>query len=307
MRIAITGGTGFVGTRLVQKLSDVGHQIIVFTRNQQRGERVFPKRAFPQVEIVGYDPMQRGSWQEKVATSEAVVNLAGAGIADEPWTPQRKQEILDSRIKTTQYIVEAIQKATTPPKVLVNASAVGYYGTSETATFDENSNAGDDFLASVCQKWEAAAKEVQTTNTRLVILRFGIVLGSGGALGKMLTPFRLFAGGPLGTGQQWFSWIHIDDLVNLIQRAIESADYQGIYNATAPNPVRMSEFCENLGEVMNRPSWLPVPEFALKLLLGEAAQAVLEGQKVLPKRTQEQDFRYQYPTVKPALADIVQE
>jgi hypothetical protein len=305
MKIAITGGTGFVGTQLVQKLSEAGHHIVVLTRNQQRGERVFPKKVFPKVKIVGYDPMQAGAWQEQIAASEAVINLAGAGIADEPWTPERKEEILDSRLKTTQYLVEAIQKAETKPKVLVNASAVGYYGTSETATFDETSPSGDDFLASVCQKWEAAAKAVEETETRLVILRFGIVLGEGGALGKMLTPFRLFAGGPIGTGQQWFSWIHIDDLVNLIQTAIDSPDYQGIYNATAPNPVRMSELCEKLGEVMQRPSWLPVPEFALKLLLGEAAQAVLEGQKVLPKRTQEQGFTYQYPTVKPALANIV--
>ncbi|MDR9403276.1 MAG: TIGR01777 family oxidoreductase [Halothece sp. Uz-M2-17] len=307
MKIAITGGTGFVGTRLVQKLANLGHSIVVLTRNQQRGERVFPKKVFPKVEVVQYDPMQGGSWQEKIAESEAVVNLAGAGIADQPWTPERKQEILDSRIKTTQSIVEAIQKAETKPKVLVNASAVGYYGTSETVTFDESSNSGNDFLASVCQKWESAAQEVEKADTRLVIFRFGIVLGEGGALGKMLTPFRLFAGGPLGSGKQWFSWIHIDDLVNLIQTAIDSPDYQGIYNATAPNPVRMSELCENLGEVMHRPSWLPVPELALKLLLGEAAQAILEGQKVLPKRTQEQGFTYQYPTVKPALANIVKQ
>ncbi|MFB6275952.1 MAG: TIGR01777 family oxidoreductase [Halothece sp.] len=307
MKIAITGGTGFVGTRLVQKLTDAGHNIVVFTRDQKRGEKVFPKKGFPQVEIVEYNPLQPGSWQNTIAASQAIVNLAGAGIADQPWTPERKQEILDSRIETTKHIVEAIQQAQTKPQVLVNASAVGYYGTSETATFDESSNPGDDFLASVCQKWEATAKEVENTETRLVILRFGIVLGEGGALGKMLTPFRFFAGGPLGTGKQWFSWIHIDDLVNLIQQAIHSSAYQGVYNATAPNPVRMSELCENLGEVMNRPSWLPVPEFALKLLLGEAAQAVLEGQQVLPKRTQEQGFTYQYPTVKPALADIVQQ
>ncbi|MFP4693977.1 MAG: TIGR01777 family oxidoreductase [Halothece sp.] len=305
MKIALTGGTGFVGTGLVQKLSEAGHSITVFTRNKQQGEKIFPKKAFPQVEIIEYNPLEMGAWQEKIATSQAIVNLAGAGIADQPWTPERKQEILDSRIKTTSNIVKAIANASQPPQVLVNASAVGYYGTSETATFDESSDSGDDFLASVCQQWEATAKEVEGSQTRLVILRFGIVLGNGGALGKMLTPFRLFAGGPLGTGKQWFSWIHIDDLVNLIIEAINSNQYQGIYNATAPNPVRMSELCDNLGAVMNRPSWLPVPEFALKLLLGEAAQVVLEGQKVLPKRTQEQGFSYQYPTVKPALAEIV--
>jgi len=307
MKIAITGGTGFVGTRLIQKLSNSEHNLVVFTRDKQRGERTFPKKAFPNVEIVEYNPLQAGSWQNEIANSDAIVNLAGAGIADQPWTPERKQEILDSRLETTKYIVEAIKQAETKPQVLVNASAVGYYGTSETATFDETSGAGNDFLASVCQKWEATAKEIENTETRLVILRLGIVLGEGGALGKMLTPFRLFAGGPLGTGKQWFSWIHLDDLVNLIQETINSAAYQGVYNATAPNPVRMSELCETLGEVMQRPSWLPVPEFALKLILGEAAQAVLEGQNVLPKRTQEQGFTYQYPTLKPALANIVKQ
>ena len=180
MKIAIAGGTGFVGTRLVQKLADTEHEIIVFTRSKQRGERVFPKKGFPKVEIVEYNPLQPGSWQNEISSSQAVINLAGAGIADEPWTPERKQEILDSRIETTKYIVAAIKQGQTPPQVLVNASAVGYYGTSETATFDETSNSGNDFLASVCQKWEAMAREVETTSTRLVILRFGIVLGEGG-------------------------------------------------------------------------------------------------------------------------------
>jgi len=307
MEIAITGGTGFIGTRLVQTLAQEQHHITVFTRNQQRGEQVFPPSRYRNVEIVPYNPFGSGAWQDKIANAQAIVNLAGAGIADQKWTPQRKQEILDSRVKTTQSIAEAINSVSNKPQVLVNASAVGYYGTSETATFDEDSQAGDDFLASVCQRWEAAAKQVEGTGTRLVILRFGIVLGNGGAIAKMLTPFQLFAGGPLGSGKQWFSWIHIDDLVALIQQAINNPDYQGIYNATTPNPVPMSELCHTLGEVMNRPSWLPVPDFALQLLLGEAAQTVLEGQKVLPKRTQQQGFRYQYPTVKPALAEILQE
>ncbi len=306
MEIAITGGTGFIGTRLVQTLAQGEDQITVFTRNQQRGEQVFPPSRYRNVEIVPYNPLEGGAWQDKIANAQAIVNLAGAGIADEKWTPQRKQEILDSRVKTTQSIAEAIKSVSNKPQVLVNASAVGYYGTSETATFDETSEPGNDFLASVCQRWEAAAKQVEGTGTRLVILRFGIVLGNGGAIAKMLTPFQFFAGGPLGSGKQWFSWIHIDDLVALIQQAINHGEYQGVYNATTPNPVRMSELCNTLGEVMNRPSWLPVPDFALKLLLGEAAQTVLEGQKVLPKRTQQQGFDYQYPTVKPALAEIIQ-
>ncbi|NJQ97993.1 MAG: TIGR01777 family protein, partial [Hydrococcus sp. CSU_1_8] len=191
------------------------------------------------------------------------------------------------------------------PSVLINASAIGYYGTSETATFDENSASGSDFLAQVCQAWETEAKKVKEAGVRLVIIRIGIVLGNGGALAKMVPPFKIFAGGPLGNGRQWFSWIHREDLVNLIIEAIERSEIEGTYNATAPNPVRMSQLCQTLGEVINRPSWLPVPDFALELLLGESAKVVLEGQQVLPKATQAMGFKYQYPTLKPALTEIV--
>ncbi|HAJ60128.1 MAG TPA: TIGR01777 family protein, partial [Cyanobacteria bacterium UBA8543] len=185
------------------------------------------------------------------------------------------------------------------------ASAIGYYGTSETATFDETSPAGNDFLAEVCQAWESEAQKVKDAGVRLVILRLGIVLGNGGALAKMIPPFQLFAGGPIGTGHQWFSWIHRDDLVTLILEAISRPDIEGVLNATAPNPVRMSEFCQTLGQTLNRPSWLPVPGFALEVLLGEGAQVVLEGQQVLPKRTTSYGFDYQYPTVKQALEEIL--
>ncbi|PSN19809.1 TIGR01777 family protein, partial [filamentous cyanobacterium CCP5] len=163
----------------------------------------------------------------------------------------------------------------------------------------------NDFLSQVCQAWEGAAQSVKDYGTRLVILRFGIVLGMGGAVAKMLTPFRMFAGGPIGSGRQWFSWIHRDDLVNLFIKALTDTKMKGIYNATAPNPVRMEEFCQTLGEVLHRPSWLPVPDFVLETLLGDGAQVVLEGQQVLPKRTQETDFTYQHPQVKEALADIL--
>lgn len=305
MKVAIAGATGFVGTRLVEKLSAQGEQIVVLSRDATRARRVFPSRAFPQLEVVGYTPSQSGEWQQAIASCDGVVNLAGTPIADQRWTPQRKQAIYDSRVKTTQKLVEAIAQVDPKPSVLVNASAIGYYGTSETATFDESSPPGDDFLAEVCQAWETQAQKVRETGTRLVVIRFGIVLGNGGAIAKLLTPFRLFAGGPLGSGRQWFSWIHRDDLVNLIITALQRRDLEGVYNGTAPNPVRMQELSNTLGEVMNRPSWLPVPGLALELLLGDAAQVVLEGQKVLPKRTQSTRFEYQYPTLKPALADIV--
>lgn len=305
MKIAITGATGFVGSRLVEKLHQNGDRIVVFTRNPNQATKIFPASAFPNVEIVEYNPTESGEWQGAIAGCDGVVNLAGHPIAEERWTPEVKEKIFKSRQVGTKKIVEAIAQANPKPQVLVNASAIGYYGTSETATFDETSSSGDDFLAEVCQAWEAEAEKVKATGTRLVILRFGIVLGDGGALGKMLTPFKLYAGGPLGTGKQWFSWIHRNDLVNLIIAALNRTDLSGTFNATAPNPVRMNELCQALGDILQRPSWLPVPSFALELLLGDGAKVVLEGQQVLPKATQDAGFQYQYPTVKPALQNII--
>jgi uncharacterized protein (TIGR01777 family) len=304
MKIAITGATGFVGSRLVERLNQDEYQILVFTRNPDKAKKVFPSSAFPKVEIVQYSPKQSGDWQKAIDGCNAVINLAGEPIS-ERWTPQHKQEILESRKIGTQKIVEAIKQAEVKPQVLISGSAIGYYGTSETATFDENSSPGNDFLAQVCQAWEAEAQKVQETGVRLVIVRVGIVLGNGGALGKMIGPFKMFAGGPIGTGRQWFSWIHREDLVNLIITALNNADMKGVYNATAPNPVRMAQFCQILGEVMNRPSWLPVPEFVLELLLGDGAKVVLEGQQVLPKQTQQLGFEYQYPELRSALKEVI--
>jgi uncharacterized protein (TIGR01777 family) len=303
MKVAITGATGFVGSSLVKKLFTEGHQVLVLTRNPATAQKVFP--SIPNLEIVAYTPTESGSWQEAIAGCNGVVNLAGEPIAEKRWTAQEKQEILNSRKLGTQKIVEAISKANLKPSVLVNASAIGYYGTSETSTFDESSPAGNDFLAQVCQAWEEEAQKVKAYGTRLVILRLGIVLGQGGAIAKMITPFKLFAGGPLGSGRQWFSWIHREDLVNLIIQALTSANMEGVFNATAPNPVRMAELAQTMGELMQRPSWLPVPSFALESLLGEGAMVVLEGQQVFPNRTQSSDFNYQYSTVKQALKEIL--
>ncbi len=305
MKVAITGATGFVGSRLVEKLKAEGHQILVLTRNLERAKRIFPASAFPNLEIFAYRPAESGDWQQSIVDCDAVVNLAGEPIA-ERWTPEHKKAILESRQLGTRTIVEAIALAEPKPSVLINASAIGYYGTSETATFEEDSPGGNDFLAEVCKKWEAEAQKVKEAGVRLVILRIGIVLDKdGGALAKMLPPFKLFAGGPLGSGRQWFSWIHRDDLVNLIVEALKRPDIEGTFNATAPNPVRMNQFCQTLGEVMNRPSWLPVPGFALETLLGEGAKVVLEGQQVLPKKIQSLAFQYQYPTLKSALEGII--
>ncbi len=301
MKVAITGATGFVGSRLVERLQSLGHAVVVLTRNPAAARQKFPIAVYKTVEILGYD----ADWQSRIAGCDGVVNLAGTPIADQKWTPEYKQQILDSRLQTTANLVTAIAQADPKPQVLVNASAIGFYGTSETGEFNELSPAGNDFLAEVCGKWEAEATQVVATGTRLVILRLGIVLGMGGALGKMLTPFRLFAGGPIGSGRQWFSWVHQDDVVNLIIKALTDQAMQGVYNATAPNPVRMTELCTTLGQQMQRPSWLPVPGFAIEALLGDGAVVVLEGQKVMPQQTLNSGFNYEYETLDRALAQIL--
>ena len=304
MKIAITGATGFVGGKLVEKLAS-DHQIIVLTRNPETAKIKFTPAISPNLEIVKYNPKQLGEWQTKLDGCDAVINLAGAPIA-ERWNPRYKQEILDSRQIGTRTLVEAIAQCQQKPKVLINASAIGFYGTSETATYTEISPAGNDFLAQVCQAWEAEAEKVKQQGVRLIILRFGIVLGNGGALAKMIPPFQIFAGGPIGSGTQWFSWIHRQDLVGIIEQCLDDNNLEGTFNATSPYPVTMNQLCQTLGEVMSRPSWLPVPGFALELLLGDGAQVVLEGQKVLPQKTMDViKYNFLYANLKPALTDII--
>ncbi|MCG9893630.1 MAG: TIGR01777 family oxidoreductase [Thermosynechococcaceae cyanobacterium MS004] len=301
MKVAVTGGTGFIGSRLVERLQAEGHQVLLLTRNPAQAQS-----KFPQAEVVEYSPKVSGAWQQSISGCDGVINLAGEPLATR-WSDSIKQEVLESRTLGTQKIVEAIAQANSKPAVLVNASAVGYYGTSETTTFEETSAPGTDFLAQVCQGWEAAAEQVKASGARLAIIRIGIVLGAGGGvLARMMLPFQVFAGGPLGSGQQWVSWIHREDLITLILKALTDSSTAGVLNGTAPNPVRMSEFCQALGQVVNRPSWLPVPDFALELLLGEAAKLVLEGQRVLPQQTEATGFQFQYPTVKAALQQIIQ-
>ncbi|MBP0015717.1 MAG: TIGR01777 family oxidoreductase [Roseofilum sp. SBFL] len=302
MKIAVTGATGFVGRALVQQLIAEKEQVLVLTRNPDKAKRIWPSG----VEIVGYSVTTGGEWQRQISGCNGVVNLAGAPIAEERWTAERKQILRDSRILGTEKIVEAIAAADPKPQVLVNTSAIGYYGTSETAEFDETSPAGDDFLAQLCVEWEQSAQAVSHCGVRSVILRFGIVMGDGGAIAKMIPPFKMFAGGPIGSGQQWFSWIHINDLVNLILFALRQPQMQGTFNATAPNPVRMNDLASIMGNILNRPSWLPVPSFVLDALLGDGAQVVLEGQKVLPKKTLDSGFKFQHPNPKEALKKVLQ-
>ncbi|MCI3280305.1 TIGR01777 family oxidoreductase [Synechococcus sp. PCC 6717] len=300
MRVVVTGATGFVGRQVVRALVERGDQVVALVR---RVSKTFATT--PQVTVVPYTPKAQGDWYQVLEGADAVIHLAGEPLANGRWTPSRKQEIYDSRVIGTQQLVQAIAAAQARPKVLVSTSAVGYYGTSETETFIEINTAGTDFLAHVCQDWEAAARAVIPLGVRLVILRFGIVLGDQGALAKLLPMFKLYLGGPLGSGQQWFSWIHQQDLVRLILTALDQDTLQGVYNATAPEPLTMAEFCRILGEVLQRPSWLPVPAIALQLLLGEAAEVVLKGQRVLPERTLASGFEFEYPSAKAALTDLL--
>ncbi|PON82753.1 Epimerase family protein SDR39U [Trema orientale] len=301
MTVSITGATGFIGKRLVQRLHADNHSIHVLTRSRSKAELIFPVRDFPGIKIA-----EEPEWKDCIQGSDGIVNLAGLPISTR-WSSEIKKEIKTSRIGVTSKIVELINDSPdgVRPTVLVSATAVGYYGTSKTQVFDEKSPSGNDYLAEVCREWEGTALKVNK-NVRVALIRIGVVLGKdGGALAKMIPLFMMFAGGPLGSGNQWFSWIHLDDIVNLIYEALSNPSYKGVINGTAPNPVRLSEMCDHLGNVMGRPSWLPVPDFALKAVLGEGASVVLEGQRVLPAKAKELGFSFKYPYVKDALKAIL--
>ncbi|CAL5341199.1 unnamed protein product [Camellia sinensis] len=301
MTVSVTGATGFIGRRLVQRLHADNHRVRVLTRSRSKAQVIFPVRDFPGIGIA-----EEPEWKDCIQGSNAVVNLAGMPISTR-WSPEIKKEIKDSRIRVTSKVVDLINGSQDDirPTVLVSATALGYYGSSETRVFDEQSPSGNDYLAEVCREWEASALKVNK-NVRLALIRIGVVLGKdGGALAKMIPLFMMFAGGPLGSGRQWFSWIHLDDIVNLIYEALTNPSYKGVINGTAPNPVRLGEMCEQLGSVLGRPSWLPVPDFALKAVLGEGATVVLDGQKVVPARAKELGFPFRYPYVKDALRAIM--
>lgn len=304
MKIVLTGATGFVGVKLVERLHALGNRIIVLARNSQKANQQFPHESFPNVEVISYTPFELGDWMKVISGSDAVINLAGEPLAGVRWTDKRKQEIRDSRILTTKVLVEAIAQADVKPQVLISGSAIGYYGTSLDKSFDEYSNAGDDFLANVCKEWEAAADVVTGLGVRLVKLRTGIVLGMGGAIGKMLPIFQVGGGGKIGTGKQWFSWIHRDDLVELIIYAVNNAQITGALNATAPKAVTNEDFTVAFAKAIKRPAFLPVPAAALILVFGEGATVLLEGQKVVPHKAEINKFTFQYPNIHKALGQI---
>lgn len=300
MRVFITGGTGLVGQRLVQKLLEFGNQPVVLTRRPDAAKQIWAAGVL----VVAGDPMQPGPWQQSLAECDAVVNLAGEGIFNRRWSPEFKELMTSSRVKSTANVVAGIAAKKTC-KTLVNASAIGFYGSTGPEELTEQSPAGNDTLAHICLAWEKAAESAAAHDCRVAIVRIGVVLdASGGALGKMLTPFKMFVGGPVGSGQQYMSWIHHEDLVGLIQFALANSQAQGPINATAPRPVTNQEFSKALGRALHRPSFLPTPAFALRLALGEVAELITKGQRVLPQRALELGYKFQFADIDTALQQL---
>lgn len=298
----MTGGTGFVGTLLTHELVDQGHEVTVLTRSVKSKNRVLPKGA----SLLEGDPTLAGAWQQRVPDHDAVINLAGHSIFKR-WTPSTKKAIRDSRVLTTQNLVEALLARKGKETVLLSTSAVGYYGFCGDEDLEETSPAGNDFLASITQEWEAAALEAEKHGIRVILCRFGIVLGShGGALNQLVPLFKKALGSPLGGGKQWFSWIHEKDLVNVYLFLLDQENVSGPINCTAPEPVRNREFTEILGKTLGKPTFMPaVPGFLVKLTLGEFGSVLLNGQKVLPKRLMDMGFGFQFSNIKEALEDLL--
>jgi hypothetical protein len=308
MRIVIAGGTGFLGSPLAEVYAEEGHEVRVLTRGLAPGEwRHDPGTGVPGVTRVGWNADgHSGPWAPALDGADAVINLAGASIAGERWTPQRKAVLRDSRVIPTKSLVAAIAAAAAPPPVFVSGSAVGYYGAAGDEIKSEDSPAGRDFLSQLAEDWEAEARKAETARTRVALLRTGVVLEqSGGALAKLIPPFRMFAGGPMGSGRQYMSWIHRIDWVEMVRWLAETPGASGPFNGTAPEPVTNREFARALGRALHRPSLVPAPGFALRLLLGELAGPVLlTGQRAVPVKARRMGFHFRYPTIEQAFRGI---
>lgn len=297
MQILITGGTGFIGTRLRQRLLDDGHQLTLLTRKPEQ---------FSNQQQVGIRAI--GSLDQLGPTDrfEAIFNLAGEGIADQRWSAKRKQVLLDSRLLTTQELLDFIDSAEQKPVCLINASAVGFYGDQGDAEVDESSPANQDFGHELCQRWENMALQAEQKGVRVCIVRIGLVVGRGGGfLRRMLLPFKMGLGGPLGNGRQWMSWVHLEDLVRLMVWLLNEESRRGIYNGTSPQPVTNREFTQTLGRCLHRPAFIPVLAPTLRIAMGEMSCLLLTGQKVRPKRALEEGFEFRFEKLEDALSDVL--
>ena len=307
MRILLFGCTGFIGKQLIPKLIEEGHELFIVSRkniNQLKIQIPIEKIKFLKINLTAESNWKNINLINQIKNCDGIINLCGEPIADKRWSQQQKKEIEKSRINTTFYLMRTLKQLKINPKFIINGSAIGFYGTSLDHEFTETSPNGNDFLAKLCNEWEKAAQK-KPFFTRLVIFRIGIVLGKdGGALGKMLPIFKLGLGGPIGNGQQWMSWIHIDDLCELIANAVTDKKYAGVFNAVAPEPIRMKDFTKILAKCLKRPNLLPVPAATLKLLIGDGAQLVLKGQKVKSWKLKNNSYSFKYSNLQKALSGL---
>ena len=299
MKIAITGASGFIGSYLADRLWDQRHHLLLLSRKPPRETNV------TKLDWVSWEPGTEGDWEHSIDGMDGIINLAGEPIAAKRWSDTQKEKIRSSRVESTKALVRAISRAKDKPKFLINASAVGYYGPRGDETITEDSGPGNDYLSRVCVAWEEEARKAEAHGVRVTLVRTGIVLDKGkGALAKMVPPFKFFAGGPLGSGNQWMPWIHIEDQIGLLLFLLDNQSARGPFNATAPNPVTMAEFGKTLGEILNRPSWASVPAGVLTMLVGEMAEMLLNGQRAIPQAALKLGYEFKYPTLLPALRSL---
>lgn len=300
MRVIITGGTGLIGQALSKSLTNDGHEVIVLSRNPKP-----TSASVTGVQQVKWDAATTAGWGDLAGGAEAIVNLAGEGIADGRWSEERKRRIYASRVNAGKAVMEAIRAATTKPKTLIQSSAVGYYGPRGNEILTEAASPGSDFLAQVCFDWEASTAAAEGLGVRRAVIRSGIVLSNqGGAWPRIVLPFKLFAGGPIGSGKQYWPWIHLDDEVGAIRFLIDNPNGAGAFNLSATTPLTNKEFSTTLGSVMGRPSFFPVPSIALKSIFGEMSTVLLDGQRAVPSRLQELAYPFKYPTAEAAFQEL---
>jgi len=302
-RILVTGATGFIGRSLCGELAGAGYEIAALSRRPAEAEKILG----PEVKVVEWDAATAKGWSEFAEGALAIVNLAGENIGSGRWTEKKKQAILDSRLTAGRAVTEAIRAADQKPGVLIQASAVGYYGDRGDELLDEDSPSGSGFLADVTRQWEQSVSEVESLGVRLAIVRFGVVLGpNGGVMERLIPPFRFFLGGHPGSGEQWLAWVHIDDVIGVVQFILENTDCNGPFNVTVPEPIRSKDFYDALGKSMQRPAVFPMPAFALKLALGEMAKEVLlPSTKALPSKLLEAGYEFKFINSAAAFDDIL--
>ncbi len=303
-KIVVTGGTGFVGRKLCALLSNENYEVVVLTRSIERAKNILGEK----VSAVLWDGKSHAPLIDLMTENTAIVNLIGENIGSGRWTSKKLSKIINSRVDAGKAITTAIEKSQTKPAALIQAAGIGYYGNQHDKILDENSTQNPSTLTDIATQWEKSVEKISSIGVRLAIFRLGVVLGrDGGFLSKVVLPFKFFMGGHQGSGEQWISWIHINDVIYAILYLIENEKLEGVFNLSSKNPVQAKEFYRQLGKVLNRPSWLPVPAFAMRLLLGEMAdELILSGQRAIPKRLLENGYQFDFSDLKQALADLME-